>query len=111
MQMKLKILLGAAGVFCATQAAAQVTFYEDEGFRGRFLTTEGTVWDLAQYGFSGRAESVVVSGGRWEACEQPRFQGPCVILAPGSYDSLGRLGVGQQISSVRPADPVPPPAG
>ena len=102
MQMKLKTLLGVAGIVFATQAAAQITFYEDEGFRGRYLTTEGTVWDLAQYGFNGRAESAVIAGGRWEACEQPRFQGHCVILEPGNYDSLVRLGVNQQIASVRP---------
>jgi Beta/Gamma crystallin len=115
MHMNLKTLLGVTGIVIATQAAAQITFYEDEGFRGRYLTAEGTVWDLAQYGFNGRAESVVVSGGRWQACEQPRFQGHCVTLEPGNYDSLVRLGVNQQISSVRPADPVrigyetPPP--
>jgi len=104
MQRKLNTLLGVAGIVFATQAAAQITFYEDEGFRGRYLTTEGTVWDLAQYGFSGRAESAVIAGGRWQACEQPHFQGHCVILEPGNYDSLVRLGVNQQIASVRPFD-------
>src|SRR6266478_3988764 len=34
MQMTLKTLLAVAAVGFATQAAAQITFYEGEGFRG-----------------------------------------------------------------------------
>jgi len=104
MRMELKMLLGAAGLLVATQAAAQVTFYEDEGFRGRFLTAEGTVPDFYRYGFHDRAESAVVSNGRWEACENAGFQGRCMILSPGSYSSLAASGMVWRISSVRPVE-------
>jgi hypothetical protein len=100
----LSTLLGLAGILVAAQAAAQVTFYEEQGFRGRSLTTEGTIWNLDRYGFNDRAESAVISGGRWEACEDARFEGRCVILEPGSYPSLGQVGLDHRISSIRPAD-------
>lgn len=102
MRTKLKMLVGVAGLLVAAQAAAQVTFYEDEGFRGRFLTAEGTVPDFYHYGFNDRAASAVVSGGRWEACENAGFQGRCMILSPGSYSSLAGSGMSWRISSVRP---------
>ena len=102
MLMELKMLLGVAGLLVATQAAAQVTLYEDEGFRGRFLTAEGTVPDFYRYGFNDRAASAVVSNGRWEACENAGFQGRCMILSPGHYPSLAASGMSWRISSVRP---------
>lgn len=102
MRMELKMLLGVAGLMVATQAAAQVTFYEGEAFRGRFLTADGTVPDFYRYGFNDRAASAVVSSGRWEACEDVGFQGRCMILRPGSYSSLAATGLSWRISSVRP---------
>lgn len=116
MRMELKMLLGVAGLLVASQAAAQVTFYEGEAFRGRFLTADGTVPDFYRYGFNDRAASAVVSSGRWEACEDVGFQGRCMILRPGSYSSLAATGLNWRISSVRPvADArvgyeAPPPA-
>ena len=35
METMWKTMLGVAGIVFATQAAAQITFYEGEGFRGR----------------------------------------------------------------------------
>ena len=43
MNWKLKAALGATTVLLATQAAAQITFYEHDGFRGRAFTTERPV--------------------------------------------------------------------
>jgi uncharacterized protein YcfJ len=102
MQTELKTLLVAAGMLFATQAAAQVTFYEGDGFRGRAFTADTTVWNFERYGFNDRASSAVVERGRWEVCEDARFEGRCVVLRPGSYDSLGRMGLNNRISSVRP---------
>src|SRR5262249_35114698 len=48
-----------------------------------------------------RAESVVVLGDRWEACERSDFRGRCVILRPGRYPSLEAMGMDGRISSVR----------
>src|SRR5206468_5752458 len=55
-----------------------------------------------RFGFNDRASSVVVDRGRWEVCEDARFEGRCVVLRPGSYDSLARMGMNNRISSVRP---------
>lgn len=43
MNWTLKAALGATTVFLASQAAAQITFYEHEGFRGRAFTTDKQV--------------------------------------------------------------------
>lgn len=104
MNIKLKSALGLAAVLLGAQAMAQVTFYEGEGFRGRAFTTNQRVGNFERFGFNDRASSVVVDRGRWEACDQPRFQGNCVILRRGSYDSLQRMGLQDSISSVRPLE-------
>jgi uncharacterized protein YcfJ len=104
MNWKLKSALGASALVLATQALAQVTFYENEGFRGRIYTTNKPVTDFSRIGFNDRASSVVVTSGRWEACEDARFGGRCAILRKGSYESLGGMGLENRISSVRPVD-------
>jgi uncharacterized protein YcfJ len=105
MQMTMKTLLGVAALGFATQAAAQITFYEGEGFRGRTFTTDKQVWNFERIGFNDRASSVVVTRGRWEVCEDARFEGRCVVLRPGSYESLSGMGMNNRISSVRPVSP------
>jgi uncharacterized protein YcfJ len=39
-------------------------------------------------------------------CENAQFQGRCVVLQPGNYDSLRPLGMSERISSVRPVGSV-----
>jgi len=97
----LKIALAVAGLAIATQAAAQVTFYEREGFEGRSFTTEKQVGNFERYGFNNRASSVVVARDRWEVCEDTRFSGRCVVLRPGRYPSLAAMGLNDRVSSVR----------
>lgn len=104
MHKKLKTVLGMSALVVATQAAAQITFYEREDFRGREFSAEGVVDSFAGTGFNDRAESVVVERGRWEVCEHANFQGRCVVLRPGRYDTLVRMGMSDRISSVRPLD-------
>ena len=79
-------------LLAAGHAMAQVTFYENEGYRGKAFTTQQRVGDFTRFGFNDKASSVVVTRGTWEACEDVRFEGRCVILRPGSYDSLRRMG-------------------
>ena len=81
--------------------AAQVTFYEQEGFRGRSFTTEEQVGNLGRVGFNDRASSAIVLGDRWEVCEDARFGGRCVVLRPGRYPSLAAMGLNDRVSSVR----------
>ena len=104
MNLKLKSALGIAAIVFGAQAMAQVTFYEGEGFRGRAFTTNQRVGDFERFGFNDRARSVVVDSGRWEVCEDSRFEGRCVVLRKGSYDSLQRMGLDDSISSVRPLE-------
>ena len=108
----------------AAPAAAQVTFYEHDGFHGRSFTTERPVDNLERRGFNGSASSAVVRGNRgqrWEVCEDPRFRGRCAILRQGEYPSLATLGLGDGVLSVRAVSrdtridddrhaPAPPPA-
>jgi uncharacterized protein YcfJ len=97
----LRTALAVAGVAIAAQAAAQVTFYEREGFEGRSFTAEKEIRNLERYGFNDRASSVVVVGARWEVCEDVRFGGQCVVLRPGRYPSLAAMGLNDRVASVR----------
>jgi uncharacterized protein YcfJ len=115
MRNQLKVALGVAGIVVAAHASAQVTFYEREGFRGRAFTAGDSVKNFGGVDFNDRASSAVVENGRWEVCEHIRYEGKCVVLRPGSYDSLASMGLNNSISSVRPFDraqaayDVPPP--
>ena len=119
MNWKLNTVLGATALVFAVNAAAQITFYQGEGFRGRAFTADKPVRNFERYGFNDRASSVVVDRGRWEVCSDERFEGRCVVLRRGSYDSLARMGLDNRISSARPVNerarfdnetPPPPPA-
>jgi len=101
MKHSLKMLVAAASLLLCTTAMAQVTFYEGEGFRGRAFTTNKQMSDFRRSGLNDRASSVVVDGGRWEVCEDPGYEGRCMVIRKGSYDSLQRMGVNNRISSVR----------
>ena len=93
--------LAVAGVAVATQASAQITFYEREGFQGQSFTAEKQIGNFDRYGFNDRASSVEVLRDRWEVCEDARFSGRCVVLRPGRYPSLAAMGLNNRISSVR----------
>lgn len=87
-----------------TPLRSQVTFYEDEGFRGRTFTADQSVDNFSRTGFNDRASSVVVLGQRWEVCVDSRFSGQCMVLNPGRYPSLSAMGMNDRISSVRPLE-------
>ena len=93
--------LVVAGMAVATQAVAQITFYEHDDFEGQSFTTGREVANLERYGFNDRASSIVVARDRWEVCEDARFGGRCVVLRPGRYPSLDAMGMKDAISSVR----------
>jgi uncharacterized protein YcfJ len=104
MGMSLKAAVGVVGLMAATTAAAQVTLYSHDDFRGQQFTANGTVHNLDRLGFNDRASSVVVNGGNWQVCEDANFNGRCVILQPGEYPSLDRMGLSNEISSLRPVE-------
>jgi uncharacterized protein YcfJ len=104
MRTKTCSLLIVLGLATSTGATAQVTFYANEGYRGPAFRTDQPVKDLRTRGFNDRASSAIVDRGRWEACEDTRFRGRCVVLRPGRYDSLQGMGLNDRISSVRRID-------
>ncbi len=87
--------------YAPAPVAAQVTFYERDGFRGRSFATEKQVANFERYGFNDRASSAVVVGDPWEVCEDSRFGGRCIVLRPGRYASLAAMGLNDGISSTR----------
>jgi uncharacterized protein YcfJ len=101
MNTVLRSALAAAGLAVATQAVAQVTFYEHDGFQGRSFSTQRQVGNFERFGFNDRASSVVVLSDRWEVCQDARFSGQCVVLRPGRYPSLAAMGLNDRVSSVR----------
>lgn len=104
MRAILRHVLAAAGAIVATQAAAQITFYEREGYAGQSFTTDERVRNFARQGFNDRASSVVVFRERWEVCEDAKFRGRCAVLRPGRYPSLAAMGLNDRVSSVRVID-------
>jgi hypothetical protein len=113
MQHFVRFGLATSGLVLGTHAAAQVTLYEREDFRGKSFTAAAEVESLQRQGFYDRVTSVVVKGDRsdrWELCEGPRFRGPCVVLQPGQYTSLEAVGLNGGVSSVRPFGRRDPPA-
>lgn len=79
----------------------QVTFYQQDNFRGQSFTTEQGVLNFQRQNFNDRASSVLVTGGQWEVCEDARFGGRCAILREGRYPSLTDMGLNDRISSAR----------
>src|SRR5215212_4093538 len=104
MNITLKSIVAVGALLAGAHASAQITFYAREGFRGQAFTTDKQIRNFERAGFNDRASSVVVDRGRWEVCEDARFEGRCVVLKRGSYDSLRGLGLDNRISSVRPVD-------
>ena len=101
MNAVLKNALAVVAMVVATQATAQITFYEREDFAGRTFTAESQVGNFDRAGFNDRASSAVVLRGRWEVCDDAGFRGRCVVLRPGRYASLAALSMNNSISSVR----------
>lgn len=101
MRGTLRIALVVAAVATALPAAAQITFYEREGFDGRSFRATKQIGNFERAGFNDRASSVEVTHDRWEVCEDKGFGGRCMVLRPGRYPSLAAMGLDNRISSVR----------
>ena len=84
------------------EGQSTITFYERDGFRGRWFSTDKRINNFRRFGFNDRANSVKVRGGRWEVCTAPRFEGRCVVLRRGDYPSLREAGLEDRISSAQP---------
>lgn len=83
---------------------ASITLHSRTGFGGSVATFEGPIADLREVGFSGYAESAVVSpGSQWQVCTAPGFRGRCVVVN-GSTPDLTVAGIGGPVWSVRPVN-------
>jgi uncharacterized protein YcfJ len=100
----MKTAVGVAGLLVATTAAAQVTLYSRDDFRGQQFTTDRVVRNMDWVGFNDRASSVVVRDGNWQVCEDAEFSGRCAVLRPGEYRSLAQMGLNNEVSSIRPVE-------
>jgi uncharacterized protein YcfJ len=100
----IKAAFAASALVLASQAMAQIVLYEGEGFRGRSVVVDQQVRNLERRALGGTAASAVVERGRWEVCEQPRFEGRCAVLRRGNYPDLQGTGLQWNIASIRPAD-------
>ncbi|MFO1397159.1 MAG: beta/gamma crystallin-related protein [Burkholderiales bacterium] len=102
MNTRHKLVVAVAAACAAMGASAEVTFYAGEGFHGPSFVADGPVRNFERQGFNDRASSAVVRDGSWEVCEDARFEGRCRVLHPGDYPNLASMGLGNNISSVRP---------
>jgi hypothetical protein len=97
------VAFGTASLFLhvtASAQAAEVTFFEYQGFSGRSLTLRGHTPNFGDIGFNDKAASAVVRSGTWQVCTDAEFRGTCATLTRGEYRQLdGRFA--NNISSAR----------
>jgi hypothetical protein len=79
-----------------------VILYEHENFQGQAFRVTHPIYDLSRNGFNDRASSIVVTGGRWQLCDQGNFGFPCHVFGPGQYPRLAYWGLNDKVSSLRP---------
>ena len=104
MRMLTKTAIAVCALVLGSQAMAQIVLYEGEGYRGRSVVIDKDMRNLDRRGLGDKASSIVVERGRWEVCEQPRFQGRCAVLRRGNYPNLRGTGLEANISSIRRAN-------
>lgn len=102
MNKTLRLAAALGTIAIAGSAMADITFYEDPEFRGRAFTSNRTLVNFDRTGFNDKVSAVDVRGERWEVCEDPQFNGRCVVLRPGLYPSMGAMGLNDKLSSARP---------
>jgi uncharacterized protein YcfJ len=99
----------AALVAAAGHASAAITLFGQDNFHGARVTLDRPAPDFREFNFNDRASSVIVDGEPWEVCQDIGFRNRCAILRPGSYPNLAAVGLGDLLSSARPARREPPP--
>ena len=101
--------LALAAIVAAGHAGAAITLFSHEGFHGKRVTLVQPAPDFRDFNFNDRASSVLVEGEPWEVCQDVGFRNRCAILVPGEYPNLAAVGLGDTLSSARPAHREPPP--
>jgi hypothetical protein len=83
------------------QGRPQIVLFQEDNYRGSQLRLDGENARLKLDRFDDRASSVRVMSGTWELCDDDAFRGRCVTVSRDE-PKLGRLGMDDRISSVRP---------
>ncbi|HZT20799.1 MAG TPA: CVNH domain-containing protein [Dongiaceae bacterium] len=86
---------------CRGRGWGPITIYAGTNWQGASRAIQYATPDLAAIGFNNSARSVAIAQGNWEFCTAPYYGGRCVRLDRGSAD-LARIGMANQISSIRP---------
>ena len=97
----ISLTLAVSGLMLSGLAQSSVIFYEHDNFEGRSVQSTNRINNFQRSGFNDRASSVIVMNERWEICDDHQFRGKCVVLRPGRYASLSRLGLNDKVSSAR----------
>jgi len=83
---------------------ANITFYEEEFFRGRSVAANQSVSNFADINFNDRASSVRVASGTWQLCSDAHFRGRCTTVSAGEYPTLRSMDLNDKVSSARELD-------
>jgi hypothetical protein len=66
----------------------RIEAYTEPDFRGNAVNFDNDVDNLRNSGFNDSIQSMRISGGNWEACEDRNFGGTCLVFGPGDYRRL-----------------------
>jgi hypothetical protein len=80
------------------------SLFGGRGFRGRPLWIYGPTPNLARIGLNDQVQSIHLErgSGPWLVCTDANYRGRCTTIR-GSVDDVGRIGMRNAISSLRPA--------
>ena len=68
--------------------SGRIEAYTQPDFRGTAITFDGDVDNLRNSGFNDSIQSMRITGGNWEACEDRDYGGSCLVFGPGDYRRL-----------------------
>jgi hypothetical protein len=85
-----------------TYVNGRVEAYADIDFRGPVIAIDNDVDNFRNSGFNDRIQSMRITGGNWEACEDRNYGGACLVFGPGDYRRLPPQ-LDRAISSMRKA--------
>jgi hypothetical protein len=80
-----------------------IVLYEDTNYRRNPRNISDAMGAIRP----GRARSITIGFGTWEICQQPNFNGRCLVL-DRSVPDLGRIGFRDRVRSARPVRPARP---
>ncbi|HEY2113148.1 MAG TPA: CVNH domain-containing protein, partial [Dongiaceae bacterium] len=86
---------------CQGPGYGSIIVFAGIGWQGQSRTIQYAIPDLQAIGFNNMIQSIAIAQGTWEFCTAPYFSGRCERLNHG-VANLNKMGLGSQISSIRP---------